>query len=766
MLRRSLELRRKLLGPANPDTAQSLNNLGGLSEMRGQLTEAERYYREAHEIRLGRDRHGLDTAESCNNLAAVLRTPAQLEEKERLNREALTIRERRLTSDHPLTGQSYNNLGNVLYARGKFAEAEEVWKTAARIFETARLRVGNAGLDRVQYSVDRSPLLRLAALLAGSEKPAAAWEYWEANLARGLLDDISTRQLRPLTADQRRRETDLLGQLQGLDERIGKLAAGDRRSQDEDRRLDDLHLQKNILRGQFVAFENDLNSQYREFAGKLATLDEIRAAMPDDTALLGWVDLNLMGPPDRVRPPDHWACLIRRVGAPLWVPTPGTGPTRAWTKDDDQRPRSLRAALRNHTPAWRDLASELARQRLEPLRLHLKGITHLIALPSSALAGVPIDILVEAQPADAPRPTVSYAPSATMFARLSQPRTTPAGGARLLALGDPAFPLPEPETTPPPPPDHGIALLAVQPNGLADLSGLRTGDVLLQYNGIDLKSASDLKTVPAEAGARSITIRYWRRGEVRTASVAAGKLGIQHQPGRKAAEVVLARRAADEALKPLTRGATLERLPGTRREVEAIAALFPDDRVTTLLGEQATESALQRMARKGDLKTYRFLHLATHGKANADVAMSSALFLAPDPDRSADPTALDTDGRITAQQIVNTWDLDADMVVLSACESGLGRYAGGEGYLGFTQALFVKGARTVVLTQWEVNDRAASLLMRRFYENLLGKRPDLARPMPKADALAEAKAWLQGFWTQRRPNRHWPMQGCHAASGR
>src|SRR5262249_39691782 len=167
--------------------------------------------------------------------------------------------------------------------------------------------------------------------------------------------------------------------------------------------------------------------------------------------------------------------------------------------------------------------------------------------------------------------------------------------------------------------------------------------------------------------------------------------------------------------------------PAPRREVEAIAALFPKDQVTTLLGPEATESNLQGLARSGALKGYRFLHLATHGKANRDVALSSALFLAAEPERpasaSADPVVLESvpDGRITAEQIVRTWDLDADLVVLSACESGLGRYAGGEGYFGFAQALFVKGARSLVLSQWRVDDKATALLMARFYQNLLGK---------------------------------------------
>src|SRR5262249_46635676 len=106
---------------------------------------------------------------------------------------------------------------------------------------------------------------------------------------------------------------------------------------------------------------------------------------------------------------------------------------------------------------------------------------------------------------------------------------------------------------------------------------------------------------------------------------------------------------------------------------------------------------------------------------------------------------LEIDGRITAQQIVNTWELDADLVVLSACETGLGRPAGGEGYLGFTQALFAKGARSVVLSLWKVDDRATALLMARFYRNLLGRRPGLSAALPKAEALDEAGRWRRSL---------------------
>src|SRR5260370_28156698 len=89
------------------------------------------------------------------------------------------------------------------------------------------------------------------------------------------------------------------------------------------------------------------------------------------------------------------------------------------------------------------------------------------------------------------------------------------------------------------------------------------------------------------------------------------------------------------------------------------------------------------------------------------------------------------------------WKLDAELVTLSACETGLGEGVGGEGYLGFAQALFAAGARSVVLSLWPVDDPSTALLMTRFYQNLLGKRLNLVKPLSKAEALREAKQWLR-----------------------
>jgi CHAT domain-containing protein len=310
-----------------------------------------------------------------------------------------------------------------------------------------------------------------------------------------------------------------------------------------------------------------------------------------------------------------------------------------------------------------------------------------------------------------------------------------------LALADPAYLETKKDTPTPTPPDAGLAIARVVPNGNADLNGIRAGDVLLSYAGTTLRAQSDLKTIASDGGPKRVPVRYWREGIIRDVEVGAGLLDVTFA-NLPAKEAVVGRQAAERVLLE-TRGGSHVRLPGTRREVEAVARLFPAGAVTTLMGERACESAVQELARTGRMKGFRYLHFATSGESDPRHAYRSALILAPDPDRSADPLALESDGTITAEQIARTWELDADLVVLSACETALGRVAGGEGYLGFAQALFVKGARSLVLSLWKVDDEATSLLMERFYQNLLGQRPWLEKPLPKAEALAEAKRWLR-----------------------
>jgi CHAT domain-containing protein len=110
---------------------------------------------------------------------------------------------------------------------------------------------------------------------------------------------------------------------------------------------------------------------------------------------------------------------------------------------------------------------------------------------------------------------------------------------------------------------------------------------------------------------------------------------------------------------------------------------------------------------------------------------------------TAEDFALVSHDKLTAAHILRTWKLEADLVTLSACRTGLGQHLGGEGYVGFAQALLLAGAHSLVLSQWLVDDRATALLMTRFYQNLLGARPGLKEPLPKLAALTEARQWLR-----------------------
>jgi CHAT domain-containing protein len=207
--------------------------------------------------------------------------------------------------------------------------------------------------------------------------------------------------------------------------------------------------------------------------------------------------------------------------------------------------------------------------------------------------------------------------------------------------------------------------------------------------------------------------------------------------------------AGDQVASRLVRGAAPRRLPGTRGEVETISRLFTGKQqpVVKLLGRDAGEKRLDELVARDELGRFRFVHLATHGYADEVGGMNSYLALSPTD------ASRETYGKLSAGEIRRTWKLRADLVTLSACQTALGEQRGGEGYVGFAQALLFAGARSLVLSEWPVHDASTTLFMHRFYENLLGARPELAGPMNRADALADARGWLKDLDAQQAVER-------------
>jgi CHAT domain-containing protein len=230
------------------------------------------------------------------------------------------------------------------------------------------------------------------------------------------------------------------------------------------------------------------------------------------------------------------------------------------------------------------------------------------------------------------------------------------------------------------------------------------------------------------------------------------KRGLQPRPSATEGLLALGDPLFDDPQQepPAARADTPRRLIGTRREVLGLAELFTSAGISAapaLLDSEASQQQLLELNAAGELKRYRYLHLATHGEIDVARPMRSRLLLSrdqlPDPYDRARQGQPPLQGELTAEAILKTWKLDAELVTLSACQTGLGRPSDGEGYLGFAQALLLAGARSMVLSLWEVDDRATSLLMCRFYANLLGKRDGLEQPLAKSEALAEAKRWLR-----------------------
>ena len=264
-----------------------------------------------------------------------------------------------------------------------------------------------------------------------------------------------------------------------------------------------------------------------------------------------------------------------------------------------------------------------------------------------------------------------------------------------------------------------------------------------------LKSLADLRPVTSGVDSVDVPVVIWRDGDTQNTSLRPGRMGLAL--ARESAPEYLASKYRDEQIFLTARSGNtlLAPLPATAWEVASLQRRFgaTTQPAETLLGLKASEQALWERADNGRLASYRYIHLATHGRIDDLFPQRSAIVLTqvglPDALVQVRNNRPVFDGQISVSEIAANWTLRAELVTLSACQTALGRQAAGEGYVGFTQALLLAGADSVCLSLWDVDDTATALLMDRFYANLLGKRDGLTAPLPKADALAEAQAWLR-----------------------
>jgi CHAT domain-containing protein/Tfp pilus assembly protein PilF len=174
----------------------------------------------------------------------------------------------------------------------------------------------------------------------------------------------------------------------------------------------------------------------------------------------------------------------------------------------------------------------------------------------------------------------------------------------------------------------------------------------------------------------------------------------------------------------------LEPLPEAEREVQTLAKLYGASKSEVFIGAEAREDRAKNEAGK-----FRVLHFATHGIVNNASPMYSHLVLSQGDSKE--------DGLLEAWELLNM-DLQADLVVLSACETARGRVGAGEGMIGLSWALFVAGTPTTVVSQWKVDSASTTDLMLEFHRNRLAANS-------KAQSLRKAMLKMLGSNQYKHP---------------
>jgi CHAT domain-containing protein len=194
-------------------------------------------------------------------------------------------------------------------------------------------------------------------------------------------------------------------------------------------------------------------------------------------------------------------------------------------------------------------------------------------------------------------------------------------------------------------------------------------------------------------------------------------------------------------------GLIIRRLKFTRQEADQILAEAPRAKNLRAIDFKANRAT----ATGGELSKYRYVHFATHGYIDSEHPDLSAIVLS-----LVDAEGKPQDGFLRANEIYNL-RLPAELVVLSACETGLGKEIKGEGLVGLTQGFMYAGARRVVVSLWNVNDKATAELMARFYRGMLREQKTPAAALRAAQIeMSRQRQWqspyywaaftLQGEW--------------------
>lgn len=699
LFKRALAIREKALPREHPDVGQSLNNLGTLYVKQEHFADAEPLFQRALAIyqKVGGPEHPT-VATLLNNLGQVERDLGRDADAEAPIKRSLAIREKALGPDHPDVARSLNNLAGLYEHQQRYADAEPLYRRALAIRERA------LGPDHPDVATSTS---NLAYFLFVSGRTADALPLAEKTLAN---DRAQLRVVLPILFTARQQS--LLPQDKALDEALAaiqhgtqssaasavsklavRLAAGSDRLAELVRKDQDLGAESEALDKAIVAAVSKPSAQ-RDVAAEQRSRARIAAITNERTGLQKTLAIEF---PDYSSLSNPLPLMVKDV-------QPLLSADEAMVVHSVVDNRSYVIAITRESADWKEipLGADALAQKVTAFR---RGLDVGKARDGTGKSGL-FDLALANE-----LYLTLLGPVEALIRDKRSLLTVPSGA--LTAL-----------------PFHLLVTETPQAAIPETLEGYRSAAWLLRRQAVSvLPSVGSLKSLRAFARTDHGVKPMTGFGDP-VFNPAEGGAADRRAAGGK----VAARSIATSAYTDFWRGAGVDRarlaqalpqLPDTADELNAVAKDVGAAEADIHLGRDASETTLKR----APLAQYSIIYFATHGLVAGDIKGVGEPSLALSiPDQ---PSELD-DGLLTASEVAQL-KLNADWVVLSACNTIAGDKPGAEALSGLARAFFYAGARALLVSHWAVDSEAATRLTISTFD-LLKNDPKTGR----AEALRRA----------------------------
>jgi CHAT domain-containing protein/tetratricopeptide (TPR) repeat protein len=771
----ALAITEKALGPDHPTVAIYLDTLAELYSAQRRYAEAEPLYQRALAITekaLGPDHPSF--GRDLNYLAMLYHSQGRYSEAEQLNQRALAIAQKALGSDHPTVGGYLNNLALLYFRQGDWARAADYWRRSSGVtirraqrgtLIVGQVLTGKSKSEAAQLSWQFWGLVKASHRLASKQDDDTALaremfqtaQWAQSSEAAESLTQMAARGAKgdPKLAAFVRERQDLVAEWQGRDQQRSVAVA--QAPEQRNRKAESENVERlSVIDARIATIDKELVAKFPEYAALASpaplSVEEIQAQLSADEALVLFLDT----PESEPTPEETFIWAVTKTDA-QWVRSELGTP--ALTREVS----ALRCGLDyagswfNRQGAWDgaqcgDSLNEFALSRCT-LDWLFDGARKLSDQSDPFCANVPrivytrmdYEVLGRPLPFDLGRAHDLYKALFGQIEDLIKDKRlliVPSGALtqlpfQVLVTESPRVGIPDSFAD-----YRNVAWLArkhaltVLP-AVSSLKALREltkvshasepyigfGNPLLNGPNARYKNWAD------EARAKQ---RCEYVSEHAVAAIGSERGGVQPLAVRGG----LANVAQIRAQVPL---------PETADELCEVARDLGSEDVR--LGAAATEAEVKGLSETGELSRYRVIHFATHGALAGQVSGNTepGLLLTP-PDEATETD----DGYLTASEIASL-KLDADWVILSACNTAAGDAKGAEALSGLARAFFYAGARSLLVSHWEVNSKATVKLITKAIAELktdpkIGRSEALRRSM--LDLIDEGRTYEAhpAFW--------------------